>query len=245
MKGLGEEEARKLVDARGAGYLGIRDLVRRSRLLRKSLERLAEADAFRSLELDRRQALWAMKGIDAPPPLFAAAEPAVREEPAPLPPMPLGQHIIEDYQWTGLSLKSHPLALIRDELARRRIVTAAALRDRKEGDRLTVAGIVLVRQRPGEGKVIFMTLEDDTGIANLVVWIPVFERFRSVVMGARLMACSGKLQRQGEVIHVVAERLQDWTPMLRHLREDAEPVAGLRCRSAVTISIDPRLPCAG
>ncbi|MGH6988766.1 MAG: error-prone DNA polymerase [Stellaceae bacterium] len=223
VKGLGEEEADKLVDARGAGYLGVRDLVRRGGLMRKSLERLADADAFRSLRLDRRQALWAMKGIDAPPPLFAAAAPAGREVPAPLPPMPLGQHIIEDYQWTGLSLKSHPLALIRDELRRRRIVTAAALRDRKDGERLAVAGIVLVRQRPGEGKVVFVTLEDETGIANLVVWIPVFERFRRVAMGARLMACSGKLQRQGEVIHVVAERLHDLTPLLRHLREDAGP----------------------
>jgi error-prone DNA polymerase len=222
VKGLAKEAMEEFVRRRGRGYAGAGDLVRRAGLNRKSRERLAEADAFRSLGLDRRQALWAMKGIDAPPPLFIAT-PAEPETPAPLPSMPLGQHIIEDYEWVGLSLKSHPLKLIRDELACRRIVTVASLKERRDGERVAVAGIVLVRQRPGEGKVIFMTLEDETGIANLVVWIPVFERFRRAVMGARLLACSGRLQIQGEVIHVVAERLRDWSPLLRRLGEDDGP----------------------
>ena len=116
-------------------------------------------------------------------------------------------------------MKAHPLSFLRDDLTRRRIVPAASLRHRRDGERLTVAGIVLVRQRPGKGNVVFMTLEDETGIANLVVWIPVFERFRRIVMGGRIIACTGKLQIQGEVIHVVAERLQDLTPDLRRIGE--------------------------
>ncbi len=227
IKGLAKERLEALEESRGAGYVGVRDLAHRSGLDRKSLERLAEADAFRSLGLDRRQALWAMKGIDTPPPLFAAAEAPAREAPAPLPEMPLGQQVIEDYAAIGLSLKSHPLALLRDALKRRRILTAAELRRQRDGSRVTVAGLVLVRQRPGKGNVVFMTLEDETGIANLVVWIPVFERFRRIAMGARMVACSGKLQRQGEapheVIHVVAEQLVDLSPLLLQLRESRAP----------------------
>jgi error-prone DNA polymerase len=220
VKGLAQEKLEALVARRGAGYISIDDVTRRADLERKSLERLAEADAFRSLGLDRRQALWAMKGIEVAPPELFAARPAIqRDMPAPLPAMPLGQHIIEDYHWTGLSLKAHPLSFLRDDLARRRIVTAGSLRHRKNSERLTVAGIVLVRQRPGKGNVVFMTLEDETGIANLVVWIPVFERFRRIVMGARLVACTGKLQIQGEVTHVVAEHLRDLTPALRRIGE--------------------------
>jgi error-prone DNA polymerase len=147
--------------------------------------------------------------------------------------MPLGQHIIEDYHWTGLSLKAHPLSFLRDDLTRRRIVPAARLRQRRDGERLTVAGIVLVRQRPGTGNVVFVTLEDETGIANLVVWIPVFERFRRIVMGARMIACTGKLQIQGEVIHVVAERMVDMTPQLRRIGEGAGPADQGRLELAV------------
>jgi error-prone DNA polymerase len=207
----------------GGGFSSIDDAARRGGLDRKSLERLAEADAFRSLGLDRRQALWAMKGVETAPPALFAARPAPPSPdlPAPLPPMPLGQHIIEDYHWTGLSLKAHPLSFLRDGLARRRMVPAAQLRHRRDDERLTVAGIVLVRQRPGTGNVVFVTLEDETGIANLVVWIPVFERFRRIVMGARMIACTGRLQIQGEVIHVVAERMADLTPELRRIGEGA------------------------
>ena len=123
-------------------------------------------------------------------------------------------------------------------------MTAASLRHRKDGQRLTVAGIVLVRQRPGKGNVVFVTLEDETGIANLVVWIPVFERFRRIVMGARLIACTGKLQIQGEVIHIVAERMVDMTPYLRRLGEGAGRMpakANSSSRSKATISTDPRV----
>ncbi len=224
VKGLQQEKLAAFIENRDAGYASIDDVTRRGGLERKALERLAEADAFRSLGLDRRQALWAMKGAETALPALFAVRPAAPKPdvPAPLPAMPLGQHIIEDYHWTGLSLKAHPLSFLRAELARRRIVTAASLRDRRDGDRLTVAGIVLVRQRPGKGNVVFMTLEDETGIANLVVWIPIFERFRRIVMGGRMVACTGKLQIQGEVIHIVAERIQDWTPALRRIGEAAD-----------------------
>jgi error-prone DNA polymerase len=227
VKGLSQEKMEQLTKRRDAGYGSVGDLVARSDLDRKSLERLAEADAFRSLGLDRRQALWAMKGVEvAPPEMFAAHRAPTRDVLAPLPAMPLGQHIIEDYHWTGLSLKAHPLSFLRADLARRLIVPAAELRHRHDGERLTVAGIVLVRQRPGKGNVVFVTLEDETGIANLVVWIPVFERFRRIVMGARMIACTGKLQIQGEVIHVVAEQMRDMTPALRRIGDGADEGPG-------------------
>jgi len=227
VKGLAQEAMDRLVRQRGAGYRSIDDVTRRSGLDRKSLERLAEADAFRSLGLDRRQALWAMKGVEvAPPEMFAARPEPTPDMPAPLPEMKLGQHIVEDYHWTGLSLKAHPLSFLRSGLARRGIVPARELRGRRDGERLTVAGIVLVRQRPGKGNVVFVTLEDETGIANLVVWIPVFERFRRIVMGARMIACTGKLQIQGEVIHVVAETMRDMTPALRRIGGEDGPAQG-------------------
>ncbi len=220
VKGLSKAKLGEFIARRGTGYVSVDDAARHGGIDRKSLERLAEADAFRSLGLDRRQALWAMKGVEVELPEMFAVQPAVeRNVIAPLPVMPLGQHIVEDYHWTGLSLKAHPLSFLRADLARRRIVTAGSLRSRKNGERLTVAGIVLVRQRPGKGNVVFMTLEDETGIANLVVWIPVFERFRRIIMGGRMIACTGKLQIQGEVIHVVAEAMRDWTPALRKIGE--------------------------
>jgi len=220
VKGLSQARLEEFIARRGSGYVGVDDAARRGGADRKSLERLAEADAFRSLGLDRRQALWVTKGVETAVPEMFAAQPAVgRPVPAPLPAMPLGQHIVEDYHWTGLSLKAHPLSFLRDDLARRRMVTAGSLRGRKNGERLTVAGIVLVRQRPGKGNVVFMTLEDETGIANLVVWIPVFERFRRIIMGGRMIACTGRLQIEGEVIHVVAETMRDMTPALAQIGE--------------------------
>jgi error-prone DNA polymerase len=225
VKGLSQAPLEEFVARRGDGYVSVAEVARRGGLDRRSLERLAEADAFRSLGLDRRQALWAMKGVDVAPAALFAIRPAppTPDQPAPLPAMPLGEHVIEDYRWTGLSLKAHPLSFLRATLARRGVTPAADLRRRRDGELVTVAGIVLVRQRPGEGKVIFMTLEDETGVANLVVWIPVFERFRRIVMGARLVACTGRLQIQGEVIHVVTERLRDWTPALRRIGTAAAP----------------------
>ena len=141
--------------------------------------------------------------------------------------MALGEHVADDYVTLGLSLKRHPLALLRRELDPRGIVPAARLKELPPGRRVTVAGLVLVRQRPGSASgVIFMTLEDESGVANLVVWPPVFERFRRTVMTGRLIECDGRLQREGEVIHVIAERLTDRTALLHRLAHgEALPVA--------------------
>jgi error-prone DNA polymerase len=226
VKGFAEADAERLVAARPEhGYSEPRVLWRKSGLGRAALERLAEADAFASIGLDRRRALWALKALGEPPlPLFAAAEasPAASESHAAalLPEMPLGEHVVEDYASLGLSLKRHPLAFLRAEFAREGRVSAADLARLPVDCRVAIAGIVLIRQRPGSAKgVVFITIEDETGIANLILWPPILERFRRAALGATLLGCAGKLQREQSVIHIVAERLADLTPRLDALRE--------------------------
>jgi error-prone DNA polymerase len=233
-KGIGEKEIARLLAARGQGYRSAEQLWRRAELESRTLGQLANADAFRSIGLDRRQALWTVKGLgEKPLPLFAAHEsvlPLHEEEGAGLPEMPLSQHVIEDYRALQLSLKRHPMAFLRERLAQRGIVANDRLATFKNGRKIAVAGLVLVRQRPGTASgVIFMTLEDETGIANVVVWSHLFEQARGVVMTAKLIGCEGRLQIEGQpphqVIHVVAERLTDLSGLLQDLREDsAAPV---------------------
>jgi error-prone DNA polymerase len=148
--------------------------------------------------------------------LFAHLE-EKQDKPIPLPEMSLGEEVAYDYASLRLSLKAHPLSLLRGRLAREGAASAEKLMAMENGDRVTVCGIALIRQRPGDSGVIFVTLEDETGVANIVVWPRVFERFRPIVMGARLMRVSGRLQREGIVIHVVAERMEDLTERLRDL----------------------------
>jgi error-prone DNA polymerase len=229
IKGLAEKDAAALIKARAAGYAAPRDLWRRAGLGGGALDRLAHADAFRSLGLDRRQALWAMKGLGPLPlPLFAASEALAgaqrtRPEPA-LPEMTLGQHVAEDYAALSLSLKRHPVAFLRPELARDGMVRAADLADLPLDRRLTIAGLVLIRQRPGTASgVIFVTIEDETGVANLILWPAVFEAYRRVALGASLLGCVGRLQREGIVMHIVAEKLLDLSPRLRQLRRGLAP----------------------
>ena len=224
IKGFAEKDATTLIRARAGGYVAPRDLWRRAGLGGGALDRLAQADAFRSLGLDRRQALWAMKGLGPPPlPLFAASEALAgpqrtRPEPA-LPEMTLGQHVAEDYAALSLSLKRHPVAFLRPELARDGMVRAADLAALPLDRRLTIAGLVLIRQRPGTASgVIFVTIEDETGVANLILWPAVFEAYRRVALGASLLGCIGRLQREGLVMHIVAEKLIDLSPRLRQLR---------------------------
>jgi error-prone DNA polymerase len=132
--------------------------------------------------------------------------------------MLLGEHVVEDYRTVGLSLKTHPCALLRDELAPRRAIKAEELAHSRNGERARVSGLVLVRQRPGTASgVIFMTLEDETGIANIVIWPKLFEQFRTEVLGGRLVAIDGPVQSESGVIHVIAERVHDWTPLLAKL----------------------------
>jgi error-prone DNA polymerase len=226
VKGFAQKDADALMAARGAGYRSPVDLLARAGLGRSVLTRLAEADAFRSLGLDRRRALWAVKGLrDEGMPLFAGLAPDQRqgtEPPVRLPEMRLGEHIVSDYAFLELSLKAHPMALLRQGFAREGVVRAVDLATIEPGTLVTVAGLVLVRQRPGSASgVVFVTLEDETGIANLVVWPDTFDRFRADLMGATLMSCRGRLQREGLVIHVVAERLTDLSKRLARLTEPA------------------------
>jgi error-prone DNA polymerase len=223
VKGLSQEEIEtKLVAGRTGHFRWPAELQHRTGLGRAALEKLADADAFRSMGLDRRQALWAVKGLldgGAPAlPLLAPLAGDFPEPPATLPAMGLGEHVVQDYRAVGLSLKRHPLALLRAALAERRILPNAQLATSPAGKLVKVAGLVLVRQQPASASgVIFMTLEDEAGVANIVVWRKVFERFRPVVMGATLVEVLGRVQREGEVIHVVADRLADLTPLLRQL----------------------------
>ena len=146
-----------------------------------------------------------------------------------LPEMPLGEHVVEDYASLGLTLKSHPLAFLRTELAREGLVTAAELAHLPVERRLAIAGVVLIRQRPGSANgVVFITIEDETGVANLIVWPKILERFRRAALGATLLGCIGKLQREESVIHVVADRLQDMTPRLNTLRERSDDAVAPR-----------------
>jgi error-prone DNA polymerase len=234
VKGASREEMAILVERRGAGYDGVRDVWLRTGLPVSAIERLADADAFRSVGLDRRAALWAARGLgraggDDRLPLFAAAGPSRETEPdVRLPPMPPGEHVVADYRFLSLSLKAHPVSFLRDRLDRMGVVRNERLADLPVGRRITVSGLVLVRQRPGSAKgVIFMTLEDETGVANAIVWPAVFERLRGVVIGARFVTLTGRLQREAGVVHVVADEMTDGTPMLRVLSADGEAIEGL------------------
>ena len=207
----------------------------RSGLTRRSIEKLAEADAFRSLGLDRRDALWSVRALDPLSaaerlPLFAVANNSdLQNEPeVSLPPMLLGEHVINDYQSLSFSLKAHPVSFARDWLDRNGIVRNSTLPTVRSGRRLSVAGLVLVRQRPGSAKgVVFETIEDETGIANIIVWPKVFERYRAIVLGSRFISVKGRLQSQDGVIHLVAEHLQDLTPLLLQISEAASTMGGL------------------
>jgi error-prone DNA polymerase len=240
IQGLREDELVRLVASRRNGYAGIDQIAAISGASRFTIERLAEADAFRSLGLDRRAALWAARRLDAigiapatpkqssvlerPPSLLAAArgddlfpEPAVA-----LPPMTLAEHVAEDYAATQLSLKEHPVTFFRDDLTRRGVLRNVELRgERLRNDQtIWVAGLVLIRQQPGTAKgVIFMTLEDETDIANIIVWPKVFARNRRNVMTARFLMVRGRLQRAGLVVHVVAQSFVDLSGELRRLRD--------------------------
>ncbi|WP_448204087.1 error-prone DNA polymerase [Azospirillum sp. sgz302134] len=227
VKGITEDEAHRLVLSRGNGYRDPYDLWRRARLPVAALERLAKADAFRSTGLDRRAALWAVKALgEQPLPLFAGLDDSALAEPeVALPAMALGEHVVMDYGSLCLSLKAHPMALLRDGVSG--VAPAERLRSARPGARLTVVGLPLVRQRPGSAKgVIFITLEDETGIANLVILPDVFEKFRKPILGARLIAATGRVEKDGppnpeggEVIHLRVERLLDLTHRLEELLE--------------------------
>ncbi len=222
-KGLAEEDMRLLVARRGGGYDSVRDLWLRTGLSPAVLETLASADAFASLGLTRREALWAVAGLNRAGdkddlPLLRALAFTPIEADAALPPMPPGEAVMEDYRALSHSLKGHPVAFLRKGLSQKGIVSCAEFL-RVKGPlrpRLTVAGLVLMRQRPGTAKgTIFMTIEDETGSANVIVWPKIFERQRAEVLGARLVAVQGEAQEESGVLHLVARKVEDITPALR------------------------------
>jgi error-prone DNA polymerase len=230
VRGLATADAAKITAARAdQPFDSVDDMWRRSGVPAASLVELAEADAFLpSLGLERRDAIWAIKALrDEPLPLFAAAAEreartiAEQQEPdVELRQMTEGHNVIEDYSHTGLTLREHPLSFLRRDLAERRIVTCQEAMAARDGRWLMTAGLVLVRQKPGSAKgVMFITIEDETGPANVVVWPKLFERRRRVVLGSSMMAINGRIQREGEVVHLIAQQLFDLSVDLSSLSE--------------------------
>ncbi|MFN4155896.1 MAG: error-prone DNA polymerase [Paracoccaceae bacterium] len=229
IKGLREEDAGWIVGARGNGYPDPESLWLRAGLTPAVLERLAEADAFSTMGLTRRAALWAVRAIRAPKPLPLFANPldgeGLREPEVSLPAMHLGEEVVEDYVAMRLSLRAHPMELLRPlipGLTPHDRLAVAPLR------RTTVCGLVITRQRPGTASgVIFLTLEDETGVSNIVVWPKVYERFRRIVMGGRLLRVTGTLQREGIVVHLIAEQIEDLSDHIAQLGHPMEEVIGV------------------
>ncbi len=226
--GMREEAALRIMAARDMPYEDVAALKSRARLDAGTIRRLAAADAMRSMGADRRQALWQAQALrDAPAlPIFDHAE-AAGEGPEPevhLPTMPKAEHVVADYQTLRLSLKAHPISFYRASLRAQGYRCAADLTGLGHGARVSLAGLVLVRQKPGSAKgVCFITLEDETGVANLVIWPKLFKHFRSVIMAARLLVVHGQVQTDGRVIHIVAERLEDRSDRLDGLSDVSLP----------------------
>jgi len=216
IKGMRAVHADAIVQCRRTGpFRSVEHFHQATKLPPSAVQRLAEADAFGSLPRSRRIALWQTMALTGEPvPLFEDQLADGNESPVVLPPMPLRQEVMIDYATSGLSLKEHPVALVRDRLTRRRIITAAELNRRKDGW-VRVAGIVLIRQRPGTaGGIVFMTLEDETGVANLIVRPNIFDRYSPAARRAQLLQADGYVERQGRVIHVRALRLEDLSHFL-------------------------------
>jgi len=256
VRDLSNADAASIVTARGdEPYSSVEQVQRRANVGRGALDRIGDADGFGSIGSSRREGLWEVKGLrDGPLPLFAAAderdgrlrheaiEPSVI-----LTPMGEGAEVVEDYRASGLSLRAHPLAFLRDELSRRRMITCRELQGIRDGRYVELAGIVLVRQKPGSAKgVMFITLEDETDVANLVVWTNVFEKNRRTVLGASMMGVRGQVQREGDVIHLIAQRLDDLSPLLASVgnRRDVADVYRVSRADVVKspVTRDPRDP---
>jgi error-prone DNA polymerase len=227
VRGLANVHGAAIVAARGPAPFGtIEEVWRRAGVPRVAIERLAEADAFSSIAQDRRQGLWKVKGlVDAPLPLFAAADerearfrPESAEQDVTLRMMSEGREVVEDYRSLQMSLRGHPLQFLRSQLDAMRIVRCADLGAIRDGRNVEVAGVILVRQRPGSAKgVLFVTIEDETGIANGILWPNKFEIYRRQIMSASMIAMRGRLQKEGEIIHVICDRIINHDDMLRSI----------------------------
>ncbi|MBM6577844.1 error-prone DNA polymerase [Microvirga sp. SRT01] len=224
VRGLANAHGAAIVAARGDTPFGsVEEVWRRAGVPRAAIERLAEADAFNSFGEDRRQGLWKVKGLgEAPLPLFAAADerealfsPEGLEPGVALRPLSDGREVVEDYRALQLSLRAHPLAFLRQDLSRRGIVRCSDLEHIKDGRHVEVAGIILVRQKPGSAKgILFLTIEDETGIANGILWPDRFEAQRRTVMSAAMISMKGRVQKEGQVIHVICDRIIDQGTLL-------------------------------
>ena len=243
VKGLREDDIKVLIAARAKMYGSINE-VRDTGLSEAALERLADADAFRSIGLDRRQALWEVSTKDRPVALFEgqASADAIGENVS-LPLMKKSEHVVYDYATTSLSLKAHPVKFVREKLQSLHIIPTAALTTASNGDPVKVAGLVLVRQRPGTAKgVCFMTIEDETGFANLVIFQNLFDEYRKPILQSRLIMVEGTVQVEGEVIHVIVSRCFDLSKLLRHLTAaNDEPLSLLTLSRADEKSLPPGL----
>jgi DNA polymerase III, alpha subunit len=218
VKGLRQDDIDVLIAARKKMYSSINEL-RDAAVSEAALEKLADADAFRSIGLDRRQALWEVSTKDRPVAMFSG-QPAAdgKGENISLPVMEQSEHVVHDYAATALSLKAHPVSFVREKLDQLHILSAKQLATAKDGSFVKVAGLVLVRQRPGTaGGVCFMTIEDETGFANVVIFESLFEKFRKEILQSRLIMVEGKLQIEGQVIHVIVKRCYNFSSLLRIL----------------------------
>lgn len=216
VKGLREEDMKLLTDNRtDPGFRTVSEL-RDTGLADAAIEKLADADAFRSMDHDRREALWEVTSMDHQKALFKGMK--SDEAKVSLPPMSLSEHVVHDYAATSLSLKAHPVSFVRRELERFGVIPLCALKDCKDGDRVRVAGLILVRQRPGTASgICFITLEDETASGNLVVWEKLFDKYRPEIIRSRLLMVEGKLQIEGEVVHVIVERCFNFNGLLSKL----------------------------
>ncbi|MFM8913562.1 MAG: OB-fold nucleic acid binding domain-containing protein, partial [Flammeovirgaceae bacterium] len=222
VKGLRQEDMEMLLRQRGTGFLSVH-YVREAGLPDAALQKLADADAFRSVQKDRREALWQAVVKDHVPGAMFGQHYEADEQQLELPALQLSEHVVYDYASTSLSLKAHPVSFVRAELGRLHAITTASLKDLKDGDWVKVAGLVLVRQRPGTASgICFITLEDETGVANLVVFKKLFDQYRKQIIQSRLLMVEGKVQIEGEVIHVIAQRCYDVTGLLRLLTPSAK-----------------------
>ena len=240
--GFREEDGLRIMHERAARFVDFADFARRTALSKRALVILAEADAFRGFGLDRREGLWAVRRLpdDKPLPLFARTPDQGTEQIAPLPLMPLSEHVVTDYQTIRLSLKGYPTQFLRARFEDEGIVSCKGVGDLGDGAFVRCAGVVLVRQRPGEGKAIFVTLSDETGVCNVVIWERTFKNYRKEVMGARLLLAEGRVQKSPEgVVHLMAERLIDRSQDLHLLSSDALPPAAPTHRHPRNVRVLP------
>ncbi|MBD1362903.1 error-prone DNA polymerase [Mucilaginibacter sp. ZT4R22] len=241
VKGLKEDDMTMLVAMRNDGYTHI-DQLRAVGIPEAALEKLADADAFRSLGADRRMALWEVSALaDRPIGIFdGQLSETVLEALPDLPPMTRGEHVVQDYISTGLSLKDHPVGLLRSKLTQMRNIKVSDIPQKKDGDHVCIAGLITVRQRPGTAKgVLFMTLEDETGSANLVVWQNLFDKYRKEIVQSRLLMVAGKLQIANGVTHLVVQRCFNLTALLRSLTETSTELPQTLARADETSKPHP------